>query len=135
MTAPVMRLPSLHPRLVASKKMSASLQRFFGQPMRYRILAMISIALALAACGPIDTLKDGFGHSRAVSESLEKTLGVKSFVGFSWSNGSLDSVSVTFQGIPANEPLADIVEKSKQAVASEFKQLPSQVVISFALKT
>ena len=103
--------------------------------MRCRVPAVILIALALAACGPVDTLKEGFAHSQAVSDSLEKTLGVKSFVGFNWSNGSLDSVSVTFQGIPANVPLGDIVEKSKQAVASEFKQLPSEVVISFALKT
>lgn len=103
--------------------------------MRCRVLAVMSIALALTACGPVDTLKEGFAHSKAVSENLEKTLGVKSFVGFNWSNGSLDSVSVTFEGIPANVPLADIVEKSKRAVANEFKQLPSQVVISFAVKT
>ena len=105
--------------------------------MRARPVFVVRIALALAltACGPVDTLKEGFAHSQAVSESLEKTLGVKSFVGFNWSNGSLDSVSVTFQGIPANVPLADIVEKAKQAVAGEFKQMPSQVVISFAVKT
>jgi len=103
--------------------------------MRCRVPAVIAIAFALTACGPVDTLKEGFAHSQAVSESLEKTLGVKSFVGFNWSNGSLDSVSVTFQGIPANVPLADIAEKSKQAITSEFKQLPSQIVISFTLKT
>jgi len=103
--------------------------------MRCRVLPVISIMLALAGCGPVDTLKEGFAHSQAVSESLEKTLGVKPFVGFNWSNGTLDSVSVTFQGIPANVPLADIVDKSKQAVSAEFKQLPTQVLISFALKT
>ena len=102
--------------------------------MRCRFLAVISFAVILVACGPVDTLKEGFAHSQAVSESLEKTLGVKSFVGFNWSNGALDSVSVTFRGIPANMPLADIVEKSKQAVASEFKQVPAQIVISFAVK-
>jgi hypothetical protein len=103
--------------------------------MRYRFLPAISIAIALAACGPVDTFKDGFAHSQAVSESLEKTLGLKPFVGFNWSDGTLDSVSVTFQGIPANVPLTDIVAKSKSAVAAEFKQLPSQVIISFALRT
>jgi hypothetical protein len=103
--------------------------------MRCRVLPAITVVLALVACGPVDTLKEGFAHSQAVSESLEKTLGVKPFVGFNWSNGTLDSVSVTFQGIPANVPLTEIVDKSKHAVAAEFKQLPSQVVISFALKT
>lgn len=103
--------------------------------MRCRLPAAVAIALALTACGPVDSLKEGFAHSTAVAESLEKTLGVKSFVGFNWGNGSLESVTVTFDGIPANVPLADIAEKSKQAVATEFKQVPSQVVISFALKT
>jgi hypothetical protein len=103
--------------------------------MRSRVPVAVALAIAMTACGPVDSLKEGFAHSKAVSESLEKTSGVKSFVGFNWSNGSLDSVTVTFDGIPANVPLADIAEKSKQAVVSEFKQSPSQVVISFALKT
>ncbi len=104
--------------------------------MRCRVLPLIAFVLpALVACGPVDTLKEGLAHSQAVSESLGKTLGVKPFVGFNWSNGTLDSVSVTFDGIPANVPLADIVDKSKQAVVAEFKQQPSQVVISFTLKT
>ncbi len=105
--------------------------------MRRRVLSSIfvTLGLALAACGPVDTLKEGFAHSQAVSASLEKSLGVKSFVGFNWNNGTLDTVSVTFQGIPPDVPLADIVDKSKRAVAAEFKQLPSQVVISFAVKT
>ena len=103
--------------------------------MRRRVLSAIPIALALAACGPVDTLKEGFAHSQAVSESLEKTLGAKPFVGFNWSNGVLESVSVTFQGIPANVTLPDIVAKSREAIATEFKQAPSQVVVSFALKT
>lgn len=103
--------------------------------MRCRVLSAISVALVLSACGPVDTLKEGFAHSQAVSESLEKTLGVKPFVGFNWNNGVLASVSVTFQAIPANATLPDIVEKSRQAIATEFKQPPSQVVVSFALKT
>ena len=103
--------------------------------MRRRVLALIPIALALAACSQVDTLKEGFAHSQAVSADLEKTLGVKPFVGFDWSNGSLDAVSVTFPAIPANAALADIVEKSKQAVATEFKQSPAQIVVSFALKS
>jgi len=103
--------------------------------MRCRVPSTISVVLALAGCGPVDTLKEGLAHSQAVSESLEKTLGVKPFVGFNWSNGTLASVSLTFQGIPANVPLTDIVDKSERAVAAEFKQLPPQVLISFALKT
>ena len=102
--------------------------------MRTRFLSAVSIALALAGCGPIDTMKEGFAHSQAVSASLEKSLGVKSFVGFNWSNGVLVSVNVTFQGIPRNVALADIAAQSQQAVVAEFKEAPSEVVIAFALK-
>ena len=31
--------------------------------MRCRVPAVISIALALEACGPVDALKEGFAHS------------------------------------------------------------------------
>ncbi len=103
-------------------------------PTVLRSLAMASIAVILAACGPYDTLKEGWAHSQAVSAKLEKTLGVKSFVGFNWSNGSLTSVNVTFEGMPANMPLADIVEKSRQAISAEFKQVPAQVVVGFSIK-
>ena len=93
-----------------------------------------SLALLLGACGPIDTMKEGIAHSQAVSAELEKSLGVKSSVGFNWHNGVLTSVNVTFQGIPKNAALADIAEKSKQAVIAEFKQAPKQVVIAFAIE-
>ena len=59
---------------------------------------------------------------------------MKSFVGFNWHNGSLTSVNVTFQGIPPNVPLAEIAAKSKQAVVSQFKQKPKQVVLAFTLE-
>ncbi len=103
--------------------------------MRCRLVLAICVVAALVACGPVDTLKAGVAHSQAVSDNLEKTLGVKAFVGFNGNNGSLNSVNVTFQGIPADMPPTDIVEKSKQAIAAEFKQGPAQVVVSFAGRT
>jgi hypothetical protein len=106
-----------------------------GLVMRTRFLPAMLLALALAACGPIDSLKEGFAHSQAVSASLEKSLGIKPFVGFNWSNGNLDSVTVNFEGIPPNVPLADIAAKAREAITAEFKQAPTQVVIAFALKT
>jgi hypothetical protein len=103
--------------------------------MKPRVLAVTTLLFALAACGPVDTLKEGFAHSQAVSADLEKSLGLKSFVGFNWSNGALQNVNVTFEGLPANVPLSDIAAKTREAIVSEFKQTPSQVVIAFALKS
>ena len=102
--------------------------------MLKRLVLMAALAVALAACGPIDSLKEGFAHSQAVAASLEKSVGLKPFVGFNWNNGSLTSVNVTFQGIPDNVPLQNIAEKSRQAIISEFKQPPKQIVISFSVE-
>ena len=102
--------------------------------MKIRSIPSIALALLLTACGPIDSLKEGFNHSEAVSAELEKSIGVKASVGFNWDNGSLTSVSVTFQGLPSDIGLADIAAKAKAAVIAEFKQTPRQVVIAFAIE-
>lgn len=99
-----------------------------------RAFAAIATMCALTACGMVDTMTDGFKHSKAVSAELDKTLGLKSFVGFNWHNGNLTSVNVTFQGIPANANLTDIADKAKVAVVNEFKQTPKQVVIAFTIE-
>lgn len=99
----------------------------------WTVLAGVSSGV-LSGCGPIDSMKEGFAHSTAVSQALEKSLGTKSQVGFNWANGSLRSVSVNFQGIPANATLAEVIAKSKEAVAAEFKQTPRQIVVAFVVE-
>ena len=103
--------------------------------MHLRLLPAALLALALASCDAVDSVKEGWAHSQAVSASLEKSLGIKPFVGFNWSNGNLDSVTVAFEGVPANMTLADIAAKSRAAIAAEFKQAPMSVVLSFTLKS
>lgn len=95
-------------------------------------LSVVSVA-AITACGPIDTLTDGFAHTQAVSAELERSLGLKSFVGFRWSNGSLTSVDVVFEGIPQDISLPDLAEKSKKAIVAEFKQTPQKIAITFTM--
>jgi hypothetical protein len=97
------------------------------------VLALAFATLALAGCDAVDSMRNGFEHSQAVSTELEKSLGLKSYVGFNWNNGSLTSVNVTFQGIPKDHSLADIIEISRQTVLKEFKQEPKQIVVSFAI--
>ena len=105
-----------------------------GGEMYGRLGVAVAMATLIGGCGAVDTMKEGFVHAQAVSKDLEKGLGVKPFVGFSWHNGSLTSVSVRFQGIPGKVTLADIAAQSKQAVMSEFKQTPGEIVVSFALE-
>ena len=98
------------------------------------LVACALFAVLISGCDSVDSLKEGFAHSEAVSASLEKSLGEKPFVGFSWNNGSLTSVSITFKGIPRNAGLADIAGEARTAVLAEFKQTPKQVVISFSIE-
>lgn len=100
--------------------------------MKPQFFASLALACALASgCGPIEAIKDGTANGKAVSDELEKSLGVKSFVGFQWTNGVLVSVSVNFQGVPTNTPLPEIAEKTKRSVVDHFKQAPKQIVIAF----
>ncbi|MCG2594474.1 hypothetical protein LZ009_16980 [Ramlibacter sp. XY19] len=96
-------------------------------------LALV-FALCLSGCDAFDTVREGYAHSQAVSTRLEKAVGVKSFVGFNWNNGTLTSVSVTFERVPADVQLPAIVKLATEAVAAEFKQKPKQVVIGFAVQ-
>lgn len=102
--------------------------------MRLTFTLLLLATALLSSCGPLDTMREGFAHSQAVSTQLEKSLGLKSEVGFSWVNGTLTNVNVTFAGIPQNANLAHISEQAKRAISAEFKQTPKQVVIAFAFE-
>jgi hypothetical protein len=91
-------------------------------------------ALALCGCNPIEMVQEQMAHSKAVSESLEKSTGLKSEVGFNWNNGKLTSVNVMFHGLPANVSLPDLGEKSRAAVLAEFKENPEHLMISFLVE-
>ena len=102
--------------------------------MRALLLSM-SLVTALSGCGAMDTLTDGLKHSREVEDDLETSVGSRPAVGFNWSNGSLTSVSITFEGIPRGVTTERISELSKDSVAKRFKQDPRQVILSFSLKS
>jgi hypothetical protein len=103
------------------------------RPIAIAIAAILLSTAALVACDAWDSLRHGFEHSQAVSADLEKSLGMKSFVGFSWNNGYLTSVTVSFEGLPKDRSLDEIAEHSRKAVLRHFKQEPKQLVIAFAL--
>jgi len=93
----------------------------------------IIVALFIAGCDATDTIKNGLAHSKAVSVEIEKTTGLKSFVGFQWNNGSLNSVSINFESLPGNLTLSEIAKISKKAVIKEFKQEPRKIIVAFAM--
>lgn len=103
--------------------------------MRLALLPPLLLLCTLVACDAVDTMKEGFKHSNEVSAVLEKKLGLKNTVGFAWSNGVLESVSVNFAGLPKDKGLPEILDQAQKAVAAEFKQTPTQIVISFVVRS
>ena len=98
-----------------------------------RTIASLLSVLSLAGCDAMDTMTDGIRHSQVVSEKLERALGLKSQVGFQWNNGSLNSVTVTFEGLPDSPGLPEISAQVQRVVSAEFKQTPKAIVVAFSV--
>lgn len=97
------------------------------------ITGMIITLLLLTGCDAVDAVQNGFKHTQAISADLEKSLGMKSQVGFNWNNGVLTSVSINFQDLPKTHRLREIASLVRKEVAHEFKQKPRQITISFSV--
>ncbi len=95
-------------------------------------IVMLVIAL-LSGCGVYDTLNEGFSHSQEVAADLEGDVGVKPFVGFNWSNGSLANITINFQEVPEGYSVKQIAALARKSIHLRFKQEPEQIVISYVL--
>ena len=96
----------------------------------FRLAAILVLAAGLAGC---DILTNGFAYTRAVEKNLQGSTHVKPHVGFNWSNGRLEVVTVTFPGIP-DKPVRELAEEVRAMVYREFKQKPMKIVLGFELK-
>ena len=96
----------------------------------FKLAAILVVAFALAGC---DIVTNGFAYTRAVERNLETSIGAKPEVGFNWSNGRLELVTVTFPGVP-EKPLRELAEEVRATVYKEFKQKPQKIVLGFELK-
>ncbi len=99
-----------------------------------KVAISILLLLSLTACDAVNTVKEGFDHSQAVANALEKSVGMKPFVGFNWNNGVLALVSVNFDGIPKDKPVAEIAELAQVEIKKHFKQKPTQIMLGFSIK-
>ena len=98
-----------------------------------KAIATVVLAAGLAACGPVDSLVDGFKHAKNVESDLEQVTGLKPAVGFNWSNGRLRSVTVTFPRLLDTKPVGELAQAVRAAVGKEFKQTPDSILLSFTL--
>jgi hypothetical protein len=96
----------------------------------FRLATILVLALGLAGC---DILTNGFAYTRAVEKNLQASTHVKPHVGFNWSNGRLEVITVTFPGIP-DKPVRELADELRATVYREFKQKPMRIVLGFELK-
>jgi len=99
----------------------------------FKVLAVLILAVGLASCDAIDTVKEGFGHARAVETDLEKSTGLKPAVGFNWNNGKLTQVSVVFPALYDAKPPRELGDIVRAAVSKQFKQTPDNILLGFNL--
>jgi hypothetical protein len=99
----------------------------------YKAIAILLLTAALAGCDAVNTLTDGLKHTRAIESDLAEKTGVKPNVGFSWNNGKLTSVTVSFPNLYDKKPLHELAALTRTAVITEFKQTPKTIHLSFAL--
>jgi hypothetical protein len=97
----------------------------------FRLAAILVLAVGLAGC---DVLTNGYAHTQAVGRSLEASTRVKPEVGFKWSNGRFEQVTVTFPGIPETRSLRELADEVRATVYREFKEKPQTIVLGFELK-
>jgi hypothetical protein len=100
----------------------------------FRIGVLVALAIALGACDAIGTLTDGWRYAKAVERELEQSTGIKPQVGFSWRNGRLETVTVTFPQIDEAKPLREIADAVRHSVADQFKQTPGDILLVFSLR-
>lgn len=89
--------------------------------------------MALAACGVVSELVDGWEHAKAVEKDLETTTGLTPKVGFNWVNGRLVNVTVLFPKLYETKPLSELADAVRKSVVAQFKQTPGDIVMSFSL--
>ena len=95
--------------------------------------AILALAITLAACDMFNALTEGRRLAEAVQADLQSSIGMKPEVGFKWSNGRLQNVTVTFPELYTAKPLAEVAEVVRLAVLRGFKRTPDDIVVGFSL--
>jgi hypothetical protein len=98
-----------------------------------KIAVLIMLAISLGGCGVVDTMVDGAKHVTAVENDLQASIGLKPKVGFRWTNGRLESVTVIFPRLYDGKPLGELAAMVRGSVIREFKQTPKAIVLAFSL--
>ena len=110
------------------------------------IAALVMLTIGLSGCDPvadaINTATDGLKESAAVATDLDADLGnptgqtiiQTTEVGAKWDNGRLTQVTVTFKWPYDGRPIGELAADLRKAVATEFKQKPRKILLTFEIQ-
>lgn len=98
-----------------------------------KLIAWALISLSLGGCDMVAAVKDGMAQSKAAATAIEKQVGVKPQVGFSYHNGSFTAATMQFPAVPSAS-LPEVAKVSRKAVVASFKGEPENLVVSFVFK-
>jgi hypothetical protein len=99
-----------------------------------RLAGLGALAIGLSGCDVISTVTEGFKEAKAVETDLQQATGVRPDVGFDWKNGTLVQVTVVFPRPYDGKPIGELVTTVQHVVATEFKQKPQTILLTFAIK-
>jgi hypothetical protein len=97
-----------------------------------KAIAILIVAATLAGCDTVGALINGLNYANAVKADLARATGLQPDVGFNWTNGRLQRVTVTFPQLYDAKPLGTLADVVRAAVRKEFKQTPETIVLAFA---
>lgn len=102
-----------------------------------RILLFLVLPLCLTACdavtGAFDTVKEGIVQAQGVSDDIEKAVGVRAAVSINWKNGELAQVSLSFEGVPKDVRVSELVEHARASLRKRMAKEPQQLLIAFSV--
>ena len=101
------------------------------------VLLVLTLGI-LSACdavtGAYDTMKESIVQAQGVSDDIEKAVGVRAAVSVNWKNGELAQVSLSFEGVPKDVRVSELVEHARASLLKRMAKEPKQLLIAFSIE-
>jgi len=98
-----------------------------------QLVVLLALCISMSGCDMVSSMKESMAQSDDAAAAIEKQVGTKPQVGFSYNNGSFTAVTVQFAAMPTVS-LPEVEKIARAAVVAAFKKEPENLVISFVFK-
>lgn len=99
--------------------------------IHFQRLSALTCLVCLASCGAVDELQGMLKQQAEIRAELKSRLGVDGQAGWSWTNGRLAQVTVTFDGHAIRDKkISELEAAIRPIVLEHFEEVPETIVIS-----